>query len=185
MAQTIATQRGSTTLTSNNSSTATLFTQSGGLATRVIFNQLGWWFSANEPDVNVSASVIHNISGGGSFVLGYLRDPDKRRAYQFAPGATGDNPWNFGPTQTGTSTAFAMPRGATIGGSDANLPGASNASGVIVDWTNQSGLKYMMLPSNFYMGPGDSLSIKIYGERSGVGFLTANITYSFTTVTES
>lgn len=184
MAQTIATQRGSTTLTSNNSSTVTLFTQSGGLATRVILNQLGWWFSANEPDQNVSAVLIHNISGGGAFVLGYLRDADKRRSYQFAPGATGDSPWNFGPTQTGTSTAIAMPRGAVIGGSDASLPAGGNASSVIVDWTNQSGGKYMMLPSNFYMGPSDSLSMKIYGERTGT-YLTANITYSFTTVTES
>jgi hypothetical protein len=46
----------------------------------------------------------------------------------------------------------------------------------------------MQLNSNFYMGPGDSIAVKARGSSaSGKSqvFQTLNISYSFTTITES
>jgi len=184
MAQTIALQRGTTTVTSNGTSSATLFTQSGGTATRVILNQLGVYYSSEPNEGSAFVVVYHNISGGQSLMLGLMRDTDRRRSNQFVPGASSENPFLGSATQTGTTTAVALNRAPTIGSSGTTGVGSSNANAVAIDYSSAATPRYASMPSNFYMGPGDSLSLKTYAILDG-NPVTANITYSFTTITES
>lgn len=183
MPQTIAMQRGTTTVAADNSTSVTLFTQSGGTATRVIVNQVGFYFSATPTTGTVHAVVLHNVSGGQSTMLGILRDPDRRRSYQFPAGAATNNAYMGSATQTAASTSAVWSNSPIIGGIGTTGVGSSDASGVIFDYSTGTSAKYCILPSNFYMGPGDSLSMKIYGDINGVP--TAYISYSFTTITES
>ena len=183
MPQTIALQRGTTTVTSNSTSSVTLFTQSGGIATRVILNQLGLFFS-NDPDDGTSVAVFHNISGGQSLLIGFIRDSDRRRSTQFIPGATPENPFLGTATQVSTTTAVVLASAPNIGGNGATGVGSSPANGVSIDYASNTNSRLSAMPSNFYIGPGDSLSLKVYASRSETP-LTASITYSFTTITET
>lgn len=185
MAQTIALQRGTTTVQCNGTSSATLFTQSGGTATRVILNQLGFYFASTPAANTVFAGVFHESSGGQSFLLGLIRDPDRRRSYQFVPGAFTQGGFGGTATQTGTSTAAVLSNAPCIGATGSTGIGSSDVNGgVIVEYSTAAGYKYSMMPSNFYIGPSDVISMKIFGDTSG-GPVTTYISYSFTTITES
>jgi len=181
MAQTIAMQRGTTTVTPDDATSVTLFTQSGGTATRVILNQLGFYFSSTPASGTVHAVVLHTVSGGQTFMLGILRDPDRRRSYQFPPGAFTNNAFTGSATQTAASSSAVWSNFPILSGTGSAGVGSSDASGVILDYTTGTSAKYSMMPSNFYIGPSDSISMKILA----TGPTTANISYSFTTITES
>jgi hypothetical protein len=184
MAQTIALQRGTTTLTANGTDSVTLFTQSGGTATRVILNQLGASLS-NVPN-NAYMTLIHQVSGGQTFVLGILKyGSSGARSFQFAPGASSANPFAAIPMLTSTSNSGGRAPTPIIhsDGSD----GVANIAPNIVSVTWPTGAaedRYGMLCSNFYMGPSDSLRIRCKADL-GEGYPTATISYSFTTITES
>jgi hypothetical protein len=150
----------------------------------VILNQLGIYFS-NSPDNGANnITVLQNISGGQSLLIGYIRDTDRRRSTQFIPGAASENPFFGNPTQTATSSAAVLNRTPNLGSSGTTGVGSAGAGNISLDYSSNSTGHWTIMPSNFYMGPGDSLSIKISAEFGG-GPLTANITYSFTTITES
>ena len=185
MPQTIALQRGTTTVTGNGTDSVTLFTQSGGTATRVILNQLGAYFSADF-NQTTSVAVFHNVSGGQSFLLGLLRDSDRRRSCQFAPGAATNNAFagNVGQTAAGTFEQRSMM--PSIGSGGTSGVGSAAANAVVIEYygTTTANAKFAIFPSNFYMGPGDSISVKVLASTDDTA-RTANISYSFTTITES
>lgn len=179
MPQTIALQRGTTTVSAaGGNSSVTLFTQSGGTATRVILNQLGIFFSSNPTD-NVRAAVFHNSNGGQSTLLGYLTDNGRRQSCQFTPAA--NDPFSGNVGQTSTNAFKQRPRLPVIASSAATGIGSGGATSIQIEYyeTTDSNFYYAIIPSNFYIGPGDSISMKI---EAGP---TANISYSFTTITES
>jgi hypothetical protein len=178
MPQTIALQRGTTTVAGNDTTYVTLFTQSGGIATRVIVNQLGIFFSS-APNTPIRINVLHDSSGGQSTLLGSLRDVGQRRSVQFTPAANDPFAGNVG--QTSTSGFKQRPRHPIVGSNGASGVGSANTGSTQIEYyeTTDANFYYSILPSNFYMGPGDSLRMIVEGGS------TANISYSFTTITES
>lgn len=178
MAQTIALQRGTTSVTADGT-IVTLFTQSGGTATRVILNQLSWYLNAIQNSGSPTAIVLHTSSGGQTSVLGYYRRTNgSMYSGQFLIGGN-NSAWN--------ST------GAASTGNISSNPAMTGGSGGMGN--DQPSLEYSgtstytsSMPSTFYIGPGDSIKIKIYSSAgTGKSFVyrTANIGYSFTTITES
>ena len=185
MAQTIALQRGTTTVSTSGSASATLFTQSGGTATRVIKNQLGLYFSPTIDQNGVYIAVFHNVSGGQSFLLGHFYRSAYNQSYQFTPGAPSDS--QFVATGTGTSNTL-VPIMPIITSNGSSGVGSANADNIGVNWPNSNSPAWSLFPANFYMGPSDSISIKVYAKRASgksVISVTAYISYSFTTITES
>ena len=84
MAQTIALQRGTTTVAGSGASSVTLFTQSGGTATRVILNQLSFYNSTSASNQSSKVIVYLTSSGGQTSVIGFLFGSNGPNwAYQF------------------------------------------------------------------------------------------------------
>lgn len=185
MAQTVALQRGTTSVSANNTSSVTLFTQSGGTATRVILNSLNMTFSPNPNSGNVNVILIVTPSGGQSVVLGIIRSGSQNVAIQFTPAGSPNNQFLAVPIYAG-NLYTPMPN---ITGNSTSGVGASNASSVGTTWTNNStGLPINMVSPNFYIGPSDVVSMKaqatnVAGKSSST--CTMSISYSFTTITES
>ena len=169
MAQTIAMQRGTSTTSGTGFISTTLFTQSGGLATRVIFNGLA--HRSAQSQYWVSINVVS--SGGSSSIIGW--------GQYYAQGS------QFVPMAMQANTAYSA-GGAT--GPSANLPTA---------WANQSNTTYPGasqpnqiangypglalgggMPLNFWIGPNDSVVHRIYNTGA-----TTDFGWSFTTITES
>jgi hypothetical protein len=170
MAQTIATVRG--TITANNASQVTLFTQSGGNSTRVILNQVTWYYPGN-PSSNYRGHLLHVSSSGPITVIGYHYISSGGWSSQMMP-----NPNATSPTQIiGIGTSYGLAHGmaaynssgtATWVGSDAQ------------NWTLASGNSY--IPQNCWIGPGDSIAFSQYNTPYGY---SATVGYHFTTITES
>jgi len=184
MAQTIVLQRGTTTVTSNGSSSTTLFTQTGGTATRVIKSQVGVYFSTQPNSSVVYIAVYHNVSGGQGFLIGWINGANIRaKAYQFVPGAATEDQFRLAPvTTTNLGPASPLIRSNTDG------IGAAGASNISFDFSSSSQQYVNNFTPNFYMGPDDSISMKVFasvvvGKSSSNP--TANISYSFVTITES
>lgn len=184
MAQTIAMQRGTTTVSATGISEVTLFTQSGGIATRVILNQLG--ASISEVPNHAYMTLIHQVSGGQAFVLGILKYATSGpRSFQFAPGVSSANPFAAVPMLNSTSNSLGRSSNPVIHSDGSNGVANITPSSVNVSWPDGStDTRYSMLCSNFYMGPGDSLLVRCRADINS-GTATATISYSFTTITES
>lgn len=162
-------QRGTGVTSGTGFISTTLFTQSGGNATRVIFNGLSmktgasqWW-----------ATICVVASGGGSTVIGWGQF--YASGTQFVPMAMQANTayspgGNTSPTAN-LATAWANQGSATYpGASQPNLiangyPGLSSGGG---------------MPLNFWIGPSDSVVLRIYNTGA-----TTDFGWSFTTITES
>lgn len=183
MAQTIALQRGTTTVTGNGTTEVTLFTQSGGTATRVILNQLG--ASISEVPTNAFMTLIHQVSGGHDFVLGILKfGSSGARSFQFPSGASPNQAFSGSSALTSTSASKLISIMPVINSDGTSGVANVSPSGVFVDWaTSAADTRMAILCSNFYMGPSDSLRIRCRAD--GVSTTTATISYSFTTITES
>jgi hypothetical protein len=189
MAQTIALQRGTTTVTSNGTTSATLFTQSGGTATRVIPNAIGIYFSAT-PNFNyVIFGVYVAISGGQTLLVGYLHQGNTtyNRSFQFPISAmpnTGasNGVWN-------TNGLVVIPTTPYFANTSTTGVGNTAIENVNVNYPLAANTRLVILPSSFYIGASDAIVVKAYGFNAiGKGSptaLTANITYSFTTITET
>ena len=188
MAQTIAIQRGTTTVSANGNTTVTLFTQSGGTATRVILNQLLVYFSSGPPGVqNNGMNLYLTSSSGYSSVIGSMKfgSTTSQWAFQFPAGAPNSG---FNGTSAGTSNSInsSNPFIYQSGGSGDMLANATN--NIQVQYSNSSYDAYSVIPANFYIGPGDALKLKVrglYASGKGTASGTANVGYSFTTITES
>lgn len=190
MPQTIALQRGTTFVNSDGNSFATLFTQSGGIATRVIANQLS--ISLGGPataNLIFSAAIYLQSSGGQTSVIGMLRNTQGSlgmKNMQWPVGSFTTNPWTFGlvggTSGLGPTTVLL---GTTQNVSDM---GAMNTSNITVYSSDTSHNRFSTLPQNFYIGPSDAIRFKCYaysGSGKGLFAVGATISYSFTTITES
>ena len=186
MAQTIAVQRGTTTVASDGTSKVTLFTQSSGIATRVILVGV----SANTSGgtgVNMALGLNINVNAGGNYLPVALMKGNNQslRYLNMFPGAsTTGNSSFFGGTagtleQIMTSTATVG--STTDGGFGANVAGNGqiHLSGNVVPTFNQTPINYV--PAQFWMASGDALTASVF-LTSGY---TATIIYHFVTITES
>lgn len=184
MAQTIALQRGTATVLSNGSSITTLFTQSGGTATRVIMNQLIFtssneWGNGYLSDKGIG--IYHESSGGKTSLLGIIRDNvDNMKEWQFPVAHNTFNFWQplSTSTLTGASPIIFTDAG---GGIVATTPPTTR----IYYTGNTSQIRYSAMPPQFYIGPGDSIKVKAQGRDSGSQPTTVTVGYSFTTITEA
>jgi hypothetical protein len=185
MAQTVALQRGTTSVTANNTSSVTLFTQSGGTATRVIVNSLNITFSPQPNTGTQYVLLVVTPSGGQSAVIGLLRTSSANVAMQFTPAGSPDNQFLAQPYYNGN---FYSPNPAITGNSSSGV-GASNASSVGITWvSNSTGLPLNIISSNFWIGPSDVVSMKAFAQQvagKSTTNCTMSISYSFTTITES
>lgn len=187
MAQTIALQRGTTSVTSDYGS-VTLFTQSGGTATRVIVNSISVYFPTPPDTGTVYITLFVTQSGGQSTMLGHLRTTNRTKSYQFTAGASTDNQFaGVGLSQFNSSTNSVVASTPIIYANNNNGPaGAGNVVGM--EWSTLANSHFGMLNSNFYIGPSDLVGMRISANKvSGKGTIqvTGNISYSFTTITES
>jgi len=194
MAQTVALQRGSTTVTSDGTSTVTLFTQSGGTATRVIVNNLAITFSSSINTGQVMSIVFYlTQTGSQTVMLGLIRRTSNgNRSFQFTPGVSTNSPFgNASSIYNAAQPTTYLPTNPIIHGSGTNGTASGAASTLSVTYcdTSSNGQTIVtLLNSNFYMGPSDLVGMKIYAATtSGKSyvFTTATISYSFTTITES
>lgn len=193
MAQTVALQRGSTTLASDGTSTVTLFTQSGGTATRVIVNRLGVTFS-NAVDTGQFCHIVFFMTqtGSSTLMLGLLRrQSGGNRSWQFLPGNSTNNAFTGGSINSSTPVTNFLQTNPLINGSGTNGTASGAANTLTTEYastTSQGQTVTNILNSNFYMGPSDLVGMKIYAaSTSGKSYInpTATISYSFTTITES
>ena len=186
MPQTIALQRGVTTLNTNGTTVGTLFTQSGGLATRVIVNNLGITF-AQLPQGQVRIAVYVNSFGGQSTLLGYLNTPSgPKRSYQFPPGGSSSNPFN-GFFNSGSNVyIYSVP--AIVSNNNTTGIGSGIPNNIIFEYPSSSNQVISLIANNFYIGPNDSVTMRVEAVVPSGKLLvstTASISYSFTTITET
>jgi hypothetical protein len=170
MPQTIATQRGTGSATRNTSTT--LFTQSGGNATRVIFNQLAFYSSGASGSLSYpTISIVHTVSNGSTNIIGWYKGYGSMAGGQICP-----NPNGTGPTQTnGTSNSNG---GFMVNGNSYNYPG-SDSFYIQGGYTDISIGSYA--PQNFWISSGDSVSLRYQESNPN----TLNYAYHFVTITES
>jgi hypothetical protein len=164
MAQTIAMQRGTGSLSASGNTSATLFLQSGGSATRVIVNGIAW-YSAGSNSMYMSLYV--DSSGGPGYIVG--------RFYQYSQsGQFTVSPSNgMGTVGWGSGALDCSSQLYTSGGS--TWPAFSSPSSVNVNHGGQSSVM-----QNFWIGPGDSVVL-----RANNGGTAQSYGFSFTTITES
>jgi hypothetical protein len=184
MAQTIATQRG--TGSGSQSGSATLFTQSGGNATRVIFNQFAAYGDYPYRSF-VKFTMNHVVSNGSTNILGwYQAQGNDGTSFQLCPNPNGNNPVGM----IGSDAAAMSQNGGLIGGSNYAYPGNSYAVYLKSPYV-YAGISSVSsyAPQNFWIGAGDSVVINwAYGSYySGGNAFSPNIIYAyhFTTITES
>ena len=185
MAQTIVAQRGSTTVTSNGTTSVTLFTQSSGIATRVILNSVSW--STPNGTNYPRCSLMVNINGTGNETCVALlggTHPSSSGGQTLFPSNT------YSPLEGMQATSNYVSRWTVtnMSGSASNMLGKNLQNGYwgfggpngATGTPNDSSIEYV--PSQFWMNSGDSLVFRCY--RGGTAE-TANVYYSFTTITES
>lgn len=179
MAQTITLQRGSTTVTGNGTSFATLFTNgSTGIATRVIVNQLqiSGANAGNAGECN--ARLFNNGSGSARTLVG--------QAYSYS--SLGSSAiLTFFPSQVNQQSSNA--NSSVVGIPSYGAPIFANnvaKTSVLVSGTVQP--NYTLLPTTFWIGPSDVVQMSSYmynvsGKSNTPS--TVTIAYSFTLITES
>jgi hypothetical protein len=151
MAQTVATVRGSV-----SGSSPTLFTQSGGNATRVILNQV---FFVIYSYSSLNIKLRHVPTNGGTSTIGWWFS-NSANSGQLCPNPNGTGPLEYALNSTYN---LMMPvNGAWVDDS-------------IAASTNGSVTSYA--PQNFWIGPGDSIRLDTTGNTTCY--------YHFTTITES
>ena len=173
MAQTIAMQRGTSSIATG--SNITLFTQSSGTATRVICNWISF-YAASQYANGARLSFNHSSSAGGSAQIGYAFLQNAGQSSQITPANN-----SVGPYQFRGDTTPAPINGFMYAASTASYTGAINPANLqIYNPTSVTATQYM--PSNLWMGPSDSLTAYWVDNGNAV---TINIAWSFTTITES
>jgi|Laugrespbdmm15dd_1035085.scaffolds.fasta_scaffold01150_4 hypothetical protein len=170
MPQTIAMHRGVGAVSVGSTGVpVTLFTQSGGIATRVIFNNFAFYCSNTNSNINMVMRV--DQSGGGILILTRMQ----------VTGSGGNIP------SMGTNGAYQPVGGSSVSGSkiryqinnnSATYPGTGNPDITSVLVTGDSGA----MPQQFWIGPSDAVVINMLNNS---GTFTMNYAYSFTTITES
>ena len=103
MAQTIALQRGTTSVTLDGTTKYTMFTQSGGTATRVIINGVAMYSGNARSGLAMIIGV--QKSGGGFFTIAYkmISNNGTYGGFDFFPGKQD----NITGGSTGTTSVFS------------------------------------------------------------------------------
>lgn len=186
MAQTIAVQRGTASLTGDGATRTTLFTLSSGIATRVILAGVAIRGSTAQTrnmraifciDVNGAGNYLPVMMGGGNF-------QQQRYFALFPNGASA--PMANTPAYVGTTSGSIWgSQGYQLVGDSQNGYGSS-ANDIKIQMAadqQQSGSSTPMsiVPAQFWMANGDSLQVIYYNYDS----YAATVVYHFITVTES
>jgi hypothetical protein len=183
MAQTIAVQRGSTTVSGAGASKTTLFTLSSGTATRVIVGGVSAEFPGNNGYARMLLSI--NVNGSGSYLPVLFRQHNQYSNRYL-------NSWPNSDSSIGVSLSgrfndtISQSFGVSIGSSAVGgFPGS--IAGSLTGAVYQSSISgdYVPLnitPGQFWMANGDSLVVQAYNELTPA---SVTIIYHFVTVTES
>jgi hypothetical protein len=171
MAQTIATQRGVVSVASGSS--ATIFTQSGGLGTRCIFNLMSWFSSpySDSPKININ----HLSTSGGSGIIGYYKSGSGVNNGQFFAANNAATGGEF----FGSLASMSLVQGIIYGGS--TYLGTVTPSNTNFTQPNAT-TNTVYMPSNYWIGSSDSITV-YYTEAQSTA--TLYLAYSITTITES
>lgn len=183
MAQTIAAQKGNGTVAANGTTALTLFTQSTGIATRVILNSVS--YTCGTGSQNPRISLVINVNGTGNRVPVAI----------IGISGTGANLFGAAMFPSQQSEKSTM----SLGSSDALhtnhiILGSGKASQTIGTEVTANALRmggnntnyevdfnsFQIVPSQFWMNAGDVLEFRCFHE-----FASATVTWSFTTITES
>ena len=181
MAQTIAMQRGSVSSTASGA-WINLFTQSTGIATRVIPINFEQWLSQS-PNNNTGYFQLAIVSsaGGGQIISSFNGTPTQNLG-GFQITCTNTN----GADITGISTIAvgkSIQWRASAGGSPYNQ--AISSGSASYGTTAQGNANAI---GQFFMGNGDSLRYRInaiFNQGKGTATCTTNANFSFVTITES
>ncbi len=185
MAQTIAIQRGELSFTWNDT-LSTIFTQSGGTATRVIFGGYNS-YTTGGPGSNVGMMTFIQNSAGNRWTPVSLWSGTR----------TSQNIYGFSVFPSQSNTTREGYGGATALYNTGNAIGSASGAGylgttaitnaIIMGGNGNANLPFGatsnidLQPSQFWMGPGDSLVIRVTSSSSGASYLA----YNFVTITES
>jgi hypothetical protein len=174
MPQTVATVRGTTT--ANHNGQTTLFTQSGGNSTRVILNQVTWYY--NSQYSNINANLLHISSSGPVTIIGFFSITTGAgvSSGQLMPNPNGTSPTQSTGVSTTNASANAIVAFSASGGGNTWL-GSLNPSALV--FGPNYGYSYM--PQNHWIGPGDSI---VFVQSNG-NSASSQVGYHFTTITES
>jgi len=182
MAQTIAMQRGSLSVTADQTWN-TLWTQSSGVAARVIPNQINgnWVYSGTGSTIYFQLAIVS--SGGSGQILSMTQGMYYSQFNSWQIPCTGNQ---SGSIVYGQSPSYFNSFGI-VGGSSGSTPYNASLTNVSLQMpvTGQSSPAPV---GQFFLGNGDSVRVRAYGLRpSGKG--TSNnvmqIYWNFTTITES
>jgi hypothetical protein len=188
MAQTVATVRGSGSLPSGGG-TATLFTQSGGSSTRVIFNQLAFYSQDYQYADNTSLNLSHVSSVGGATLIGYYRNSmSSCSGFQLFPNPNSTGPLDFAQVVLGNTYSYPYSRNGYIStaANNQSYSGSHFNSSFTIGSNINGTFSSSYVPQNFWIGPGDSVSIRLNWNYIGNGYYpSASYIYHFTTITES
>ncbi len=181
MPQTVAMQRGSVSGTSNGN-WITIFTQSSGIATRVIPVNLEHWMSPNPSSNNGSWQLAVVSSSGGGQIISSTSGSSSMNNYRgFQLTCCTNNAQDIVAVST-TATQKSIYWSSSTNASPYN----SSYSNVNVSYGTTGGTPNPI--GQFFMGNGDSLRFRCFGNyNSGKSNpnTTSNVNFSFVTVTES
>lgn len=173
MAKTIAMQRGTASISST--SPVTLFTQSGGYATKVICNQLVFYAASGNLYYPVVELALYSASGPRTSLGIIYTSSSSTGAIQFLPHAGQHNaahPIGQYNQQYGTvNTSVGNATSGTSTGTSPN-PGYYQAGSLSI---------MINVPTEFYIGPSDSLVAKYQNDNGS----NIQVGWSFTTITET
>jgi hypothetical protein len=172
MAKTIAMQRGTSTI--SPSSPATLFTQSGGYATRVICNQLVFYAASGSLYYPTCELALYNSSGPRTTLAMIYPATTAPGAIQFLP--------HCGQNNASHPVANSVQQFGAVGGPGSSSLGTSTNNGPNTTyWQANNVYTNLNIPSEFYIGPGDSLVAKYQNDNGS----DVRVGWSFTTITET
>ena len=179
MAQTITLQRGTASMTFDGTTKYTLFTQSGGIATRVMIGGVG--VKASTARAGTMMGIFVQQSGGGfqTIALKIANSSANVSNLDLSPGQM-----NFGSP---TTTGIQLSGSSLVAGNVANtfygdqVMSSANVFGAGTSTSIYSGSQFEFCPKEFYIGPSDIVYLKAHNPFGDAG----NYVYSFTCITES
>jgi hypothetical protein len=181
MPQTVAMQRG-TVSGSAGGGWITVFTQSTGLATRVIPVNFAHWLSQSPNNNTGYFQLAIASSTGGGQIISSMNGTGNTNMNSFQITCTTNNAQDLFAVSTTTAQKSIR---WSAGGAGAS-PYNSGISSVSAQY-GATGVSANAI-GQFFMGPGDSLQYRvtaIFNQGKGTAVCTSNAHYSFVTVTES
>ena len=165
MAQTIAMQRGTGTLSASGNTSATLFVQSGGTATRVILNGIAWYSSTGSNSIYMNLYV--DAVNGAGYIIGSFYQYSQAGQFTVSP--------NGGLGVVGYGSGVLDNTTQIYSGSASTWPAYTSPTNLSYNIGGRSSV-----PQTFWIGPGDEVKLRVNN-----GGYAQSYGYSFTTITES